>query len=82
MHGLGLAESDDDSLKALNIILEAWEDGTGSGIAPEQMAYAALYTALTDLVSVYGEENVVTLVKGLVPRVQRGEFTLPQTPRQ
>mgnify|MGYP003434142319 CR=1 FL=1 len=82
MQGLGLAESDDDSLKALNIILEAWEDGTERGIAPEQMAYAALYTALTDLVAAFGEENVVTLVQGLVPRVRKGEFTLYQAPRQ
>ena len=43
--------SDDARMKALNFILEAWEEGTESGIAPELMAYAALYTALTDLVA-------------------------------
>ena len=41
-----LATKDDDSLKALGFILEAWEEGTESGVAPELMAYAALYTAL------------------------------------
>ena len=60
-------------------ILAAWEEGTGSGIAPELMAYAALYTALTDLVASYGEASVVSLVSGLVPRVEKGEFTLYRT---
>ena len=72
----GATESDDESLKALNYILEAWEEGTDSGIAPELMAYAALYTALTDLVASFGEESVVSLVNGLAPRVEKGEFTL------
>ena len=76
MQAFGLAESDDARMKALNYILEAWEEGTESGIAPELMAYAALYTALTDLVASFGEESVVSLVNGLVPRVQKGEFTL------
>jgi hypothetical protein len=80
MRAFGVAEADrianDDSQKALNFILEAWEEGTGSGIAPELMAYAALYTALTDLVASFGEDSVVTLVNGLGPRVQKGEFTL------
>ena len=68
--------SDDARMKALNFILEAWEEGTESGIAPELMAYAAIYTALTDLVASFGEDSVVSLVNGLVPRVQKGEFTV------
>lgn len=72
----GLLETDDASVKALNYILEAWEEGTDSGIAPELMAYAALYTALTDLVASFGEESVVSLVASLGPRVEKGEFTI------
>ena len=79
MQALGLAKSDEPSVKALNYILEAWEEGTESGIAPELMAYAAIYTALTDLVAAFGEELVITLVNSLVPRVQSGEFTLYRT---
>ena len=82
MPGLDLADSKDDSLVALNFILEAWEEGAGRGIAPELMAYAALYTALTDLVAAYGEDSVSILVDGLKPRVMKGEFTLPQTKPQ
>ncbi|HEU0160482.1 MAG TPA: hypothetical protein VFR00_14265, partial [Hyphomicrobiaceae bacterium] len=62
---LGPVKTDDASVKALNYILEAWEEGTESGIAPELMAYAALYTALTDLVASFGEESVVSLVASL-----------------
>ena len=79
MQPLGSAGGDDERLRALNFILAAWEEGTGSGIAPELMAYAALYTALTDLVASYGEASVVSLVSGLVPRVEKGEFTLYRT---
>jgi hypothetical protein len=76
MLALKSGEGADESLKALNFILEAWEEGTGNGIAPELMAYAALYTALTDLVAAFGEESVVSLVRELGPRVEKGEFTL------
>jgi hypothetical protein len=76
MQAFEALEGDDSRMKALNYILEAWEEGTGSGIAPEMMAYAALYTALTDLVASFGEDSVVILVNGLVPRVQKGEFTV------
>ena len=74
-----LVAKDDDSLKALGFILEAWEEGTESGVAPELMAYAALYTALTDLVAAFGEESVADLALGLAKRVNKGEFTLCRT---
>ena len=73
---LALADSSDESLKALNFILNAWEEAAESGISPEMMAYAALCAALTDLVSAFGEEAVVTLINELGPRVEKGEFTL------
>jgi len=69
----------DESVEALHFILEAWEEGTDCGIAPELMAYAAIYTALTDLVTTFGEEAVVKLVEGLAGRVRAGEFTLYRT---
>jgi hypothetical protein len=74
--GLGLADSQDDSLRALNFILEAWEEGAADGIAPELLAYAALYTALSDLVAAFGEDNVAKLMAGLATRVEAGEFSL------
>jgi hypothetical protein len=68
--------SEDLSFRALSLILAAWDEGTESGVAPEQMAYAALFTALTDLVSLYGEDAVKKLAGGLERRIDLGEFTL------
>ena len=76
MQGLGLQNSTDDSLRALQFILEAWEEGADQGIAPELMAYAALYTALTDLVGSYGEDHVSVLIDGLRNRILGGEFSV------
>ena len=76
MLAFGQVQSTDESLKALDCILEAWEEGTESGIARELMAYAALYAALTDLVAEFGEEPVMSLVNSLAARVEKGEFTL------
>jgi hypothetical protein len=70
------SDSDDLSFRALSLILAAWDEGTESGVSQEQMAYAALFTALTDLVSLYGEDAVKKLVQGLERRVDIGEFTL------
>jgi hypothetical protein len=71
-----LSDSDDSSFRALSLILAAWDEGTVSGVAPEQMAYAALFTALTDLVALYGEDAVIKLARGLERRLELGEFTL------
>jgi hypothetical protein len=66
----------DGNLKALDLILAAWDEGADTGVAPEQMAYAALFTALTDLVAIYGEDAVIKLTRGLEKRISEGEFTL------
>lgn len=73
---LELADSDDTSFRALSLILAAWDEGAESGVAPEQMAYAALFTALTDLVTLFGEDAVVKLAHSLEARISSGEFTL------
>ena len=65
----------DESLHALELILEAWDNGVEQGVPPELMAYTALFTALTDLVGTFGEENVATLARGLVGRILKGEFS-------
>ncbi|MGD9785912.1 MAG: hypothetical protein AB7E80_00965 [Hyphomicrobiaceae bacterium] len=46
------------------------------------MAYAALFTALSDLVAIYGEDAVATLARGLENRVRVGEFTFSEAPVQ
>jgi hypothetical protein len=73
---LELTTQSNRSLKALGIILDAWEEGAEAGVAPEMMAYAALYTGLTDLVGAFGEDAVAAMLGRLVSRVNNGEFSL------
>ena len=37
-------ETDNPNLKALDLILAAWDEGVDTGVQPQQMAYAALFT--------------------------------------
>jgi hypothetical protein len=78
MHDMRVAEIDteDDSLQAFDLILAAFDEGNERGVAPELIAYAALFTALSDLVAAFGEEAVASLARGLEKRVLVGEFTL------
>ena len=79
--GLHTGDSEDRRVEALNNILEAWDEALATGIASELLAYAAIYTALTDLVAAFGEDSVVSLVDGLGARVRKGEFSLNQQRR-
>ena len=79
MRTTGLSDCDDATFRALDLILAAWDEGTENGVKPEQMAYAALFTALTGLVMQFGEEAVIKLTRGLEQRVSVGEFTLHRT---
>jgi hypothetical protein len=71
----GPARTEDDSVQALGLILDAWEQGLSRGVAPELMAYAAMFAALSDLVAAYGEDAVAILAAGLGPRIKSGEFS-------
>jgi hypothetical protein len=69
------------SIEALQFILEAWDVGVEEGHDPDMLANAALFTALTGLVTTYGETAVIELVRKLPTRILNGEFsqrTLPQ----
>lgn len=61
---------------ALEYILEAWVDARHDGIEPEAIANAALFAALSDLVTIYGEDPVISFTNGLAERVRHGEFTV------
>ncbi|MFM1813815.1 MAG: hypothetical protein RLZ98_510 [Pseudomonadota bacterium] len=67
---------DDVRFKALGIMLDAWEEGSDAGVSTEYMAYAALFTALTELVTEYGEDEVAHMTSALCDRIRQGEFTL------
>lgn len=63
---------------ALDILLEAWDRALAQDVEPEVLATAAIYAALTDMVDLYGEEPVATLVESLPERIRDGEFTLEE----
>lgn len=64
---------------ALELILDAWQEARIDGVSPDLMANAALFAALSDLVSTYGEDAVIELAEGLPDRIRRGDYTLQRT---
>lgn len=61
---------------ALTYLIEAWDEAVAEGVDSEILAHAALFAALSDLVSTYGEEAVAGLAQRLPERIRAGEFTL------
>ena len=70
------------SQDALRYLLEAWDQALADGVKQQHLAYSALFVALSDLVSSYGEPAVAELTESLVARVRNGEFTLAAGTRQ
>jgi hypothetical protein len=75
------SEEDAQKQAALRYILDAWEEALHDGIEPEMLANAALFAALADLISLYGEDAVARMTGGLSRRIHHGEFTLKRTPQ-
>ena len=61
---------------ALTYLVEAWDEAVAEGVDSEILAHAALFAALSDLISTYGEEAVAGLAQRLPERIRAGEFTL------
>ena len=74
-----MSDPDEQKHAALHYILEAWEEALHDGVEPEMLANAAMFAALSDLVSAYGENAVSEMTKGLSRRIEHGEFTLHRT---
>jgi hypothetical protein len=53
-----------------------WQDALGAGIEPDVLAHVALFAALGDLVSTYGEKAVAEFAERLPGRISAGEFTI------
>jgi len=71
--------TDDDPEKkgrALELILDAWDEALSEGADPEVVASVAIYAAVADMVDRYGEQAVADFCATLPERVRRGEFTL------
>jgi len=76
---LSSSDGGSQNQEALRYILDAWEEALHDGIEPEMLANAALFAALADLITVYGEDAVAKMTAGLSRRIQHGEFTLKRT---
>lgn len=64
---------------AMRYLLDARDQALDDGVKTQNVAYSALFMALTDLVSSYGEPAVAELTESLVTRVRNGEFTVCRT---
>jgi hypothetical protein len=53
-----------------------WQDALGAGIEPDVLAHVALFAALGDLVSTYGEKAVADFAERLPKRIASGEFSI------
>jgi hypothetical protein len=61
---------------ALQYLLDAWQDAVIDGIDSDMLATVAIFTALSDMVVSYGEEEVARMIEGLPARIRLGEFTV------
>ncbi len=64
---------------ALRYLLDAWEEAVYDGVDPDNLATAAIFAALSDMVDTYGEEPVARMTEGLPERIRLGEFTVNRT---
>jgi hypothetical protein len=69
-------EDPDKKGRALQLILDAWDQALADGADPEVIASVAIYAALADMVDRYGEEAVAEFCETLPARARGGEFTL------
>ncbi|NQW11799.1 MAG: hypothetical protein HQ481_18205 [Alphaproteobacteria bacterium] len=67
---------DEQKRIALKEILEAWDSAVDQGVSPEIVASSAIFSALTDMIDLYGEETVAEMVAEWPDRIRDGEFTL------
>jgi hypothetical protein len=62
---------------ALSYLHEAWGEARLEGVDGDCLAQAALFTALTELVTTYGEDATAKYAEGLPARIRNGEFSIP-----
>ena len=75
---LALPAGDGERYKAiaLELLLDAWDEALARGCSPEMIATSAIFTAISDMVELYGEEPVAEMTTGLPDRIRRGDFSM------
>ena len=61
---------------ALGFLHEAWMEGLHDGIDGDCLAQTALFLALAELTSTYGEEAAARYAENLSTRIRNGEFSV------
>ena len=64
--------------RALGYLQEAWIEAHHDGIEGDCLAQTALFLALSELISTYGEEAAAQYAEKLAPRIRNGEFSVVQ----
>lgn len=73
------ADPAEEKQLALRFLLDAWEEAAYEGVDRDCLATAAIFAALSELISTYGEEPVAVMCERLPERVRAGEFTLARS---
>jgi hypothetical protein len=61
---------------ALGFLQDAWAEARHEGIDGDCLAQTALFLALAELISTYGEEAAARYAENLAPRIRNGEFSV------
>jgi len=70
-----LAEHEQKRL-ALGYLQDAWTEARHDGIEGDCLAQTALFLALAELISTYGEEAAARYAENLSTRIRNGEFSV------
>ena len=62
--------------RALGYLQEAWTEAHHDGVDGDCLAQTALFLALAELISTYGEEPAARYAEHLAPRIRNGEFSV------
>jgi hypothetical protein len=63
---------------ALGYLHGAWMEASHDGIEGDCLAQTALFLAMAELVSTYGEEPAARYAEKLATRIRNGEFSVQQ----
>lgn len=66
---------------ALGYLQDAWTEASHEGIEGDCLAQTALFLALAELITTYGEEATARYTENFNARIRNGEFSV-KLPRQ
>ena len=66
----------DQKRMALGYLQDAWVEARHDGIEGDCLAQTALFLALAELISTYGEEPAARYAENLSARIRNGEFSV------